>query len=335
MPISDFWHEALGHLAPSTMEGSRNHFDDTGFIPPLPQNFHCEASAIGKSAHKASPSTKSRTAQKAELIYSDLCRPFPVPSYGNTLYYISFTCDATRFCWVQSLRKKSEAPQVISHFVTTIENQENTVVRRFRTDNGGEYVNERLRKVFTSKGIIHELTPPYSAESIGVAERLNRTIGEGVRAMMHPIDDRRLWAEAVGTFVYTKNGQPHSALSRKTLYEAFHKTRPAISHLQPFGRECYLHILKAKRGAGSKLLPRAQKGLFVGYTDVCHQYRIFPLKRNELQCELMFTFHLPHLLYCLAKEVLTWALRILTQVKEGSLFVTDKNCTIESAGNSM
>ena len=286
----DFWHEALGHLAPSTMERSRNHFEDTGFIPPLPQNFHCEACAIAKSAHKAPPSTKSRTAQKAELIHSDLCGPFPVPSYGNSLYYISFTCDATRFCWVQFLRKKSEAPQVISDFVTTIEKQENTVVRRFRTDNGGEYVNERLRKFFTSKGIIHELTPPYSPESNGVAERLNRTIGEGVRAMMHPIDDRRLWAEAVGTFVYTKNRQPHSALSGKTPYEAFHKTRPAISHLQPFGRECYLHIPKAKRGAGSKRLPRAQKGLFVGYTDVCHQYRIFlpEEKRTTVSADVHF-----------------------------------------------
>jgi len=247
----DFWHEALGHLAPSTMERSRNHFEDTGFIPPLLQNFHCEACAIAKSAHKAPPSTKSRIAQKAELIHSDLSGPFPVPSYGNSLYYMSFTCDATCFCWVQFLRKKSEAPQVIRDFVSTIEKQENTVVRRFRTDNGGEYVNERLRKFITFKGIIHELTPPYSPESNGVAERLHRTIGEGVRAMMHPIDDCRLWAEVVGTFVYTKNRQPHSVLSGKTPYEAFHKTRPAISHLQPFGRECYLHIPKAKRGAGS------------------------------------------------------------------------------------
>jgi len=190
----EFWHEALGHLAPSTMERARNHFEDSSFIPPVPQNFHCIPCAIAKSTHRTPSSTKSGTTQKAELIHSDLCGPFPIPSYGNSLYYISFTCDATHFCWVQFLGKKSEATQVISDFVTQMETQEKTVVRRFRTYNGGEYVNERLRRFFASKGIIHELTPPYSPESNGVAERLNRTIGEGVRAIMHTVDDGRLWA---------------------------------------------------------------------------------------------------------------------------------------------
>lgn len=248
----EFWHHALGHLAPSSIERARNDFADTGLIPPVPQNFHCVACAVAKSTYiyKIQSSTKSEslTTQKAELIHSDLCGPFPMLSYGNSLYYVSFVCDATRFGWVWFLGKKSEAAQAISDFVRELETQEKAVVRRFLTDYGGEYINERLRKFFASKGITHELTPPYSPESNGVAEWLNRTICQGVRAMMHPIEDRRLWAEAVGTFVYTKNRQPHSALRGKSPYEAFYKPKPAISHLQPFGRKCYLHIPKAKRG---------------------------------------------------------------------------------------
>jgi len=294
----EFWHEALEHLpvALSSIERTRNDFADTGLIPPVPQNFHCMACAVAKSTHKIQSSTKSEslTTQKAELIHSDLCGPFPIPSYGNSLYYVSFVCDATRFCWVRFLGKKSEAAQAISDFVRELETQEKAIVRRFCTDNGREYINDRLRKFFASKGITHELTPPYSPESNDVAELLNRTIGEGVRAMMHPMEDRRLWAEAVGTFGYTKNRQPHSALSGRTPYEAFYKAKLTISHLQPLGRKCYRHIPKAKRGPGSKLLPRAQNGLFVGYTNVSHQYRVFipKEKRTTVSADVPFPPHL-------------------------------------------
>ncbi|KAI0994741.1 hypothetical protein K3495_g13440, partial [Podosphaera aphanis] len=43
-----------------------------------------------------------------------------------------------------------------------------------------------------------------------------------------------------------------------------------------------VHIPKAKRPSGSKLLPRAVKGLFVGYTKVPHHYRIFIPAANHV-----------------------------------------------------
>jgi len=55
--------------------------------------------------------------------------------------------------------------------------------------------------------------------------------------MMHTVDDRRLWAETVGTFVYTRNCQPHSTLAGKTPYEAFHKTRLVVRR-EPFSKSC-------------------------------------------------------------------------------------------------
>jgi len=114
----------------------------------------------------------------------------------------------------------------------------------FRTDNGGEYITTDLIGFFTSKGIIHEFSPPYSPESNGVAERPNRTIGESLRAMLEsaPIYVKKLWAEAVLTSVNIKNRQPHLALHDLTPYEAFYCTKPSIQHLQPFGRECYIHV---------------------------------------------------------------------------------------------
>jgi transposase InsO family protein len=105
--------------------------------------------------------------------------------------------------------------------------------KAFRTDNGGEYVTKDLKGFFELKGIIHEFTPPYSPESNGVAERLNQTIGEALRAFLESAVtyDKKLWAEAVSTSIYIKHRQPHSALKNLTPYEAFYGLKPSIQHL--------------------------------------------------------------------------------------------------------
>src|SRR5690606_30468664 len=80
------------------------------------------------------------------------------------------------------------------------------------------------------------------------------------------------------------------ALSDRTPYEAFNNKKPSVSHLQPFGRECYVHIPLAKRPAGMKLTSRAEKGLFVGYTNIEQHYRVFipEQKRTFISRDVFF-----------------------------------------------
>jgi len=136
----------------------------------------------------------------------------------------------------------------------------------FRTDNGGEYVTKDLKVFFELRGIIHEFSPPHSAGSDGVAECLNRTIGESLRAMLESASTyyKQLWAEAGLTSVYMKNWQPHLAIKDQTQYEAFYVTRPSIQHIQPLRRECYTHVQYQKRTDGKKLSPRALRAIFTG-----------------------------------------------------------------------
>lgn len=108
--------------------------------------------------------------------------------------------------------------------------------------------------------------------------------------MLLPLNDKRLWAEAVSTFVYLKNRQPHKSVKDQTPYEAFLGKKPSIHHLQPFGRECYVHIPEDKRPAGSKLSPRAMKGIFIGYTATDRHYRVFlpSEKRTVVSYDVFF-----------------------------------------------
>lgn len=277
----EFWHEALCHSAPSSITKTNKLIESPETIPLCPENFKCEACIIAKSNCNKPKSASTRSKLKGEYIHSDLCGPFPVSSYRGALYYISFIDNATRFSSVKFLKLKSEASQSIIDYISTMETQHDLKIKCFRTDNGGEYLNERLSRFFAQKGIEHDLTPPYSPESNGVAERLNRSIGEGIRAMLLSVKDKRLWAEAINTFIHVKNIQSHSAINGMTPHEAFYSKKPSISYLQPFGRKCYVHIPNEKRGTGNKLLPRAEKGIFVGYTKVAHHYRIFvPEKKH-------------------------------------------------------
>lgn len=43
-----------------------------------------------------------------------------------------------------------------------------------------------------------------------------------------------------------------------------------------------MHIPVAKRPPGSKILPRAEEGMFVGYTEADHQYRIFVSEKKQI-----------------------------------------------------
>jgi len=97
------------------------------------------------------------------------------------------------------MKQKSETTKVIKDFDAEMELQNHKTPKAFRTDNGGEYVTKELKGFFESRGIIHEFAPPYSHQSNGVAECLNRTIGEALRAILESAVtyDKKLWAEAV------------------------------------------------------------------------------------------------------------------------------------------
>ena len=81
-----------------------------------------------------------------------------------------------------------------------------------------------------------------------------------------------LWAEACNTAVYVQNHCPHKILGMSTPEEVYSGKRPEISHLRIFGSPVYMHVTKDAR---KKLDPTAEVGIFVGYTDTPHNYRVY------------------------------------------------------------
>ena len=114
---------------------------------------------------------------------------------------------------------------------------------------------------------------PHNPQQNGVTERKKKTIVDAASAMLH---DRglpmHLWAEACNTAVYVKNRCPHRVLGMSTPEEAFTGKKPDISHLKIFGSSVYIHVTK---GARKNLEPTTEVGIFLGYIETPHNYRVY------------------------------------------------------------
>ena len=68
------------------------------------------------------------------------------------------------------IKTKGEALAKFMEFKTLVENQQNTTIKRLRSDNGGEYTSKAFTKHLNDCGIVHEKTSSYNPEQNGVSE---------------------------------------------------------------------------------------------------------------------------------------------------------------------
>nr|GEZ75052.1 uncharacterized mitochondrial protein AtMg00810-like [Tanacetum cinerariifolium] len=99
---------------------------------------------------------------------------------------------------VKFLRSKDEAPNFIIKFLKMIQVRLKVSVRRIRTDNGTEFVNQTLREYYDEVGISHETSVACSPQQNGVVERRNRTLIEAARTIenlgkLQPKDDNGIF----------------------------------------------------------------------------------------------------------------------------------------------
>ncbi|GJS01783.1 retrovirus-related pol polyprotein from transposon TNT 1-94 [Tanacetum coccineum] len=125
-----------------------------GLVCGLPnlkfENDHlCSACAMGKSKKKPhKPKSEDTNQEKLYLLHMDLCRPMRVVSVNGKKYILVIVDDYSRLTWVKFLRTKDEAPDFIIKFLKMIQVRLQVTVRRIRTDNGTEFVNQTLREYY-------------------------------------------------------------------------------------------------------------------------------------------------------------------------------------------
>ena len=74
---------------------------------------------------------------------------------------------------------------------------------------GGEYFSNKFSEFCAVRGIIHERTPPYLPQSIGITERKSRTLTDLINAMLETAGlSKEWWGKALLTACHVLNRVP-------------------------------------------------------------------------------------------------------------------------------
>jgi transposase InsO family protein len=278
----DLWHQRLGHLHHPAVKQLSTLAEGIRITQESKQSF-CRPCLEGKQHRIYNRQPSVRAKQRLELIHSDSCGPFSMPSISNSKYMILYIDDCTRMTWAYFLKTKSsmEVTKVFREFRASVETATGLRIQRFRSDNGkGEYDNKEFKGILSSAGISFEPSAPYTQNQNGVSERKIRTVIEKARCMLHDAGlGARFWAEAASTAVYLLNRSPTKALENQTPYEAWYGPRPSLHHLRKFGCNAYIHVPPEKRG---KLQAKARCCIMLGYVlNTTKLWRVWdPIQRS-------------------------------------------------------
>ena len=207
------------------------------------------------------------------LVHSDVCGKMNAKSLSGAEYFLTFIDDKSRYVWVYILKHKDDVFPCFLEWKGLVERSTNQKLKALRTDNGGEYMSTEFQTYLKKEGVRHELTVPKTPEQNGVAERMNRTLAEGVRAMLA---DARLphgfWAEALSTAVYLRNRSLAMAVKGMTPFEAWTGENPHVEQLRVFGCAAYAHVAKDDR---KKFDVKSRKCILLGYGTETKGYRLY------------------------------------------------------------
>nr|GEX87482.1 integrase, catalytic region, zinc finger, CCHC-type, peptidase aspartic, catalytic [Tanacetum cinerariifolium]GEX87485.1 integrase, catalytic region, zinc finger, CCHC-type, peptidase aspartic, catalytic [Tanacetum cinerariifolium] len=141
-----------------------------------------------------------------------------------------------------------------------------------RTDNGTEFKNKTLAKLFDVVGITQQFSAARTPQQNGVVERRNRTLVEAARTMLIFANlPLFLWVEALVTTCFTQNRLIIHKRFDKTPYELINKRKPNIKFFCVYGCRCYL--LNDYDDVG-KLREKGDIRVFVGYSKESVAFRI-------------------------------------------------------------
>lgn len=257
------WHMRYGHLNFRSLS-ELNSKDLVYGLPKLNARREiCEICVKSKQSRLPFVTEAPKRASAAlQVVHSDICGPFEVPSLGGSKYFITFVDEFTRMLWLYTLKLKSEALDVFKRFKVLIEKESDKSIKILRTDGGGEYTSKDFEAFCTSQGIVHEVTAPYTPQHNGLAERRNRTLLDMARSMIKQKKlPHQFWGEAVTTAAYILNKCPTKKLE-KVPEEAWCGRKPSVQHLRVFGSLCYKHVPDVRR---SKLEDKSEIMILIGY----------------------------------------------------------------------
>ena len=179
--------------------------------------------------------------------------------------------DYTCFTQLYLQKAKSDTFDSYQAYEAWLSTQFSTKIKCLHSDRGGEYLSAEFTNYLKSKGTERRVTVHDTPEHNGVAERLNWTLVECVRAMTHMSGlPKSLWGEAIMHSTWVKNRTSMRRLGKKTPYEMLYTEKPNLEKVPVWGCRVKVHDT-----SGTKLDMRACDGHWVGFDPESDGHRIY------------------------------------------------------------
>jgi transposase InsO family protein len=261
------WHRRLAHVSiPRILRMANRNLVNGLDISSKTVSGMCEDCLYAKATKRPFDEVLEHEADVLERVHLDLWGPARTKSQGGAVYMALYTDgrSSVRIPYFLPNKLASTTLKSLHDFRVLAERQTGKRLKIIRVDHGREFDNELVREYCTSNGIVIEFNTPYSSAANGVAERANRTVIEGVRAFLEESGlPPSFWAEAAATFCYVDGFVPSSRFPDDIPVEVWSRKRQDISHLRPFGCDCWATL--PERRTDGKLSCQAVKGKLVGY----------------------------------------------------------------------
>ncbi|GFT33127.1 retrovirus-related Pol polyprotein from transposon TNT 1-94 [Trichonephila clavipes] len=197
----------------------------------------------------------------------------------STKHCNSINLTITDISYVPQLRCNLLSVTCLMDKGSKYENLTDKRIKKIRTHNGLEFVNEQLDTYLANSGIFHEKTIPYNSESNGKAERANRVLLESARSVLYekklPL---KFWAEAINCSTQVSNVTPRKGKEKIPL-EIWTGNKPKLHYLKKFGCVAYFHVPKVLR---NKFEVPGRRGIILGYARERRGYRIYDNKNQKV-----------------------------------------------------
>ena len=283
MNDSYLWHCRLGHISKNRLD--KLHKD--GLIDPYSYETYdtCHSCIKGKMTKTPFIGKGARVEELLGLIHSDVCGPMSTHARGGYSYFVTFIDDFSRFGYVYLIKNKSEVFEKFVEYKTEVEKQLGKSIKCLRSDRGGEYLSSEFLTFMKDHGILSQLTPPYTPQHNGVAERRNRTLLDMVRSMMCSVElPLSFWGYALETASYLSNRLPSKSVS-STPYQLWYSRKPSFNHIKPWGCSAFV-----RKQDPSKLETRAIVCKFVGYPRNTKGYTFYQPDEQRIVISRNATF---------------------------------------------
>lgn len=255
------WHNKLGHLCFGYLIKMKEQLS----IKKNPTSrLKCNDCIINKCKRPPFKKRKQGVDRPLRLVHSDVCGQIDVPNLLRVRYFVTFKDDYSGHLKLYLMKKKSEVLDNFKIYKAYMEKQTGHEIMSIRTDGGGEYTSNQFIDLLQTAGIDIQRTCRDSPQMNGVAERVNQTLINMAKTMIHAAGLKvEVWPYALKFAEFVLNMVITAATNFQIPLFRLHNCNPTFDEIIEFGA----WVVAVNLDKSHKFAPNGLVGRFLGYPD--------------------------------------------------------------------